>query len=74
MQDERENASHVTCWRCRVEAEYRELPGLNLTRAQMRRLWGLCPEACDTIIELLVAAKVLRQAADGSYVAFTSEH
>ena len=74
MEYGQQDETHVTWWRCRVEAEYRELPGLNLTRAQMRRLWGLGPEACDTIIDSLVAAQVLRQAADGSYVAFTSEH
>jgi len=37
----------VTAWTDRVRAEYREMPGLTLTRWQMRRFW-LLDECCDS--------------------------
>ena len=43
-----------------VRAEYQEMPGLCLTRAQMQRLWRLDPEACDTVVGALVKAGYLR--------------
>jgi hypothetical protein len=55
-------------WFDRIQAEYREMPGLNLTRAQMQRLWGLDADICQELIDSLVAAQVLRRTVDGHYV------
>jgi len=44
----------------RVREEFREMPGLRLTPAQARRLWGLETEACRRVIDQLVAAEFLR--------------
>jgi hypothetical protein len=62
----------VSRWLHRIEAEYTEMPGLNLTRAQMRRLFDLEAAVCDTLLDALVAARVLRESAAGTYVAHES--
>ena len=50
-----------------IRAEYQEMPGLCLTRAQMQRLWLLEPAACDTVLRALVDAGYLR-ITPGGYV------
>jgi hypothetical protein len=44
----------------RVREEFREMPGLRLTPAQARRLWGLEHDVCHAVIDVLVAAAFLR--------------
>jgi hypothetical protein len=44
----------------RIRAEYDELPGLCLTRAQAQRLWMLEPDVCDNILRAMVDAGFLR--------------
>ena len=39
----------MTDWVHLVQAEYLEMPGLQLTRAQVRRLWGLEDQTCDAV-------------------------
>lgn len=48
-------------WMARIEAEYREMPGLRLTEQQMRRLLGLDSSACAYAVETLVKRGVLRE-------------
>jgi len=55
-----------------VRAEYLEMPGLHLTKAQMRRLWGLDAEVRDAVVDQLVADHFLRQTAAGGYVLTSS--
>lgn len=50
-------------WTARIEAEYREMPGLRLTMPQMQRLWGLDLDACAELVAVLVARGVLRESA-----------
>ena len=50
----------------RVRAEFREMPGLRLTPAQARRLWGLEVDMCRAVIEALVASDFLRWTPAGS--------
>jgi hypothetical protein len=52
----------------RIQGEYLEMPGLRLTAAQARRLWGLDHEMCVSLLAALVDAKFLRQTRDGSYI------
>ena len=54
----------VTAWLIRIEAEYREMPGLRLTREQVKRLWGLDDAICDAVIEALITRHVLVNARD----------
>lgn len=51
-----------------VQAEYREIPGLTLTKPQVQRLWGLDPSTCDALLDALVAARFLRCNHRGAYV------
>lgn len=50
----------------RVKAEFLEMPGLRLTEAQARRLWGLDPTLCASLLTTLVETNFLFRASDGS--------
>jgi hypothetical protein len=54
----------------RVWAEYVEMPGLRLTRDQVRRLWGVDESTCTQLLDNLVAAHVLVCGRDGRYSCF----
>jgi hypothetical protein len=51
-----------------VRGEYLEIPGLRLTRSQLRQLWDLDDVLCDKILERLVAARFLRSTSGGAFV------
>jgi hypothetical protein len=44
------------------------MPGLQLRRKQVQRLWGLDTFRCEAILEALIDAKFLRRTHDGAYV------
>jgi len=48
-------------WLMRVEAEFREMPGMQLTETQMQRLWGFDRPTCDAVVQTLVTRGVLRE-------------
>jgi hypothetical protein len=50
-----------------IRGEFREMPGLLLTRDQFQRLWGLDTRACDEAIAALIESRFLVRAADGHY-------
>ncbi len=52
----------------RICGEYLEMPGLKLTPAQARRLWGLSERTCATLLGRLVESRFLVCTADGAYV------
>ena len=52
----------------RIEAEYREMPGLKLTAAQASRFWHLGIEDSTALLEALVSRSLLRKTRDGHYV------
>ena len=51
--------------RARIESEFRDLPGLRLTRWQAARLWSLEAAECEMVLKRMVAARVLRETTDG---------
>jgi DNA-binding IclR family transcriptional regulator len=51
----------------RIDAEFREMPGMSLTEAQARRLFNLSESTCSRLLSLLVARGVLRRTEDGQY-------
>jgi hypothetical protein len=55
-------------WLRLVEKDYLEIPGLNLTRPQMQRLWGLDAATCDVVLGALESARFLQRTSRGSYV------
>jgi len=52
----------------RVQGEFLEMPGLRLTEAQARRLWGLDTAVCDALLGALVDAKFLFRTRDGAFM------
>jgi hypothetical protein len=52
----------------RVQGEFLEMPGLRLTEAQARRLWGLDEASCGALLGALVDAKFLFRARDGAFM------
>jgi hypothetical protein len=52
----------------RVQGEFLEMPGLRLTPAQARRLWGLDAASCDALLLALVDAKFLFRTRDGAFM------
>jgi hypothetical protein len=52
----------------RVQGEFLEMPGLCLTLAQARRLWGLDAPSCDALLSSLVDAKFLYRTRDGAFM------
>ena len=49
----------------RILGEYREMPGLAVTEAQARRLWGCDAVTCSRVIEVLVTQGHLRWSREG---------
>jgi predicted transcriptional regulator of viral defense system len=52
----------------RVQSEYLEMPGLKLTEAQARRLWGLDDNTCGVVLATLIKQGFLKRSANGTYV------
>jgi hypothetical protein len=52
----------------RVRCEFLEMPGLRLTGAQARRMWGLDAAVCEALLGALVDAKFLFQTRDGAFM------
>lgn len=57
--------SRIVMLRARIENEFREMPGLRLTRWQAARLWSLDAAECEVVLKRLVAVRVLRETGDG---------
>ena len=60
--------TYVTDWVRLVQAEYREMPGLNLTKPQVQRLWGLDEVTCKEVLGTLEAERFLRRTPHDGYV------
>ena len=58
-------------WLRLIKAEYLEMPGLQLTKAQIQRLWTLDPYVCDALVDSLVAEHFLRKTPGQAYVLAT---
>ena len=52
----------------RVQGEFLEMPGLRLTGAQARRLWGLEATMCEALLSALVDANFLFKTRDGAFM------
>ena len=50
-----------------IEAEFREMPGMRLTDAQVRRLWNLPGDLCDVVLDRMCRAGQLIQDETGRY-------
>lgn len=52
----------------RIEAEYREMPGMCVTAPQAQRLWGLDSTTCAFVLKTLVDRRILRRTPRGTFV------
>jgi hypothetical protein len=52
----------------RVQSEYLEMPGLKLSEAQARRLWGLDGNTCRAVLLTLIERGFLKRSPNGHYV------
>lgn len=55
----------------RIRGEFLEMPGLQLTRPQARRLWGLEEDECGQFLEFLVETGFLCRRGRDSYARLT---
>jgi len=55
----------------RLRAEFLEMPGLRLSIAQVRRLFGVDETMCQDVLDALVDVKFLRVNSDGTYARLT---
>jgi len=60
--------SDVSIWLTRIQAEYREMPGMHLTEPQIQRLWGLDRITCAAVVEALLSEHILMKTRHGAYV------
>lgn len=51
----------------RITGEFLEMPGLQLTRDQAQRLWGMDRDTCDEILRTLAENKFLVRGPDARY-------
>ena len=51
-----------------MRGEFRESPGLRLTRGQIQRLWNLDAEDCRFAVQDLLDVRFLREGRDGTFV------
>jgi hypothetical protein len=51
-----------------IRAEYLEIPGLRLTKAQVERLWGLDSVTSEALLAALVDVNFLRRTVHDAYV------
>lgn len=59
------NGNHILTISMQIEAEFRAIPNLRLTRWQAARLWDLDQNECDAAITTLVRNRVLRETPGG---------
>jgi len=60
--------TELSRWLRLIQAEYREMPGLHLTKKQMQRLWGFDNETCDAVLAELEDVSFLRRTPKDAYV------
>ncbi len=51
-----------------IQAEYIEMPGLQLTGSQIQRMWNIDGLTCDALMDVLVDVQFLRRTRQGGYV------
>ena len=57
-----------------IEAEFREMPGMRLTDAQVRRLWNLSSEVCQMVLDQMCRAGQLMRDETGRYFRVQDEY
>jgi len=58
----------LTEWLRLVRAEYQEMPGMNLTKPQVQRLWGFDEVTCTEVLDTLEAEHILQRTEHDGYI------
>ena len=58
----------------RIKAEFQEMPGLRLTEAQARRLWGLDAAQCAQVLAALRTIGFVLETRDGAFIQVGTAH
>ena len=56
----------------RVREQYRDMPGLKLTKPQATRLFGVAPSVCAAMLRALVMENFLSRTGEGMFVRSTA--
>jgi len=67
------NAAPLAALLQQVREEYEKMPGLELTKLQAMRLFGVAPSVCAAMFRALVMEKFLSRAGDGVFVRSTTD-
>ena len=59
---------NIARWVELIQAEYNEMPGLQLTKRQVQRLWGLDDVTCEASLRALENQRFLRRTPANVYV------
>jgi hypothetical protein len=57
----------VADWLQIIRGEYQEMPGLQLTKSQVQRLWGVDAPTCDALLDELVGSRFLKRMHNGAF-------
>ena len=57
-----------------IEAEFRDMPGMRLTDAQIRRMWNLSGEVCEKVLDQMCRAGQLMRDETGRYFRVQDEY
>ncbi len=68
-----EREADLNMWVSVIKGEYREMPGLQLTKPQVRRMWGLGESDCELVLDMLQEADFLHVTAFGCYALVDGE-
>jgi hypothetical protein len=60
--------SRTAHWVRLVRSEYLEMPGLNLTKRQAQRMWGLDAATSETVLDALEDVDFLKRTTQDGYV------
>ena len=55
-------------WMTLIKGEYKEMPGLQLTKSQVGRMWSLDSRTRDSLLEAQQTSHFLRLTSGGCYV------
>ena len=58
----------LTEWLKLIQAEYREVPGLHLTKPQIQRMWGIDAGFCEALVAALIDVRFLRPTARHGFI------
>lgn len=58
----------IAKWLPLIKAEFNEMPGMHLTKPQMRRLFGLNQETCEAVVNALEQDDFLRCTTNDAFV------